>query len=200
MRWFTFPLLLVCLAAFAAVSEAANPVARLVGNPADRLVSVALEDYSYDHASGCKPGPSRGAVAMQAWLERYVRGTSWGIVRCEKLSGDDFSLHAEGRAIDWHLNARDRRDRRAADRLVDLLLAPDRLGNPHALARRMGVQEVIWNCRSWWSGSQGMGRYSACYGRDGRRRRIGDTLAHRDHVHIGLSRAGARKRTSFWLR
>ena len=24
------------------------------------------------------------------------------------------------------------------------------------------------------------------------------TLAHRDHVHIGLSRAGARKRTSFW--
>ena len=116
------PLLLVCLAAFAAVSEAANPLARLVGNPADRLVSVALEDYSYDHASGCKPGPSRGAVAMQAWLERYVRGTPLGIVRCEKLSGDDFSLHAAGRAIDWHLNARDRRGRRAADRPVALLL------------------------------------------------------------------------------
>jgi hypothetical protein len=24
------------------------------------------------------------------------------------------------------------------------------------------------------------------------------TLGHRDHVHIGLTRAGALKRTSFW--
>jgi hypothetical protein len=25
------------------------------------------------------------------------------------------------------------------------------------------------------------------------------TTAHRDHIHFGLSWAGARKRTSFWL-
>lgn len=119
-------------------------------------------------------------------------------MRCERLSSDDYSLHAEGRAIDWHLSAGDPRDRRAAKRLIGLLLAPDRLGNPHALARRMGVQELIWDCRSWWSGSDGMDRYSACYGGNGKRRRISDAVAHRDHIHIGLSRAGARKRTSFW--
>jgi hypothetical protein len=63
----------------------------------------------------------------------------------------------------------------------------------------MGVQELIWNCRSWWSGAERMGPYSVCLDRRGRpRKRGGRTLAHRDHVHIGLSRAGARKRTSFW--
>jgi hypothetical protein len=31
-----------------------------------------------------------------------------------------------------------------------------------------------------------------------KRKKVNVTAAHRDHVHIGLSRAGARKRTSFW--
>jgi hypothetical protein len=43
-----------------------------------------------------------------------------------------------------------------------------------------------------------MGRYSLCFTKGGKRRRIGDTLAHRDHVHIGLNRAGARAATSYW--
>ena len=41
--------------------------------------------------------------------------------------------------------------------------------------------------------------YSLCFDRKGKKRKkVNVTLAHRDHVHIGLSRAGARKRTSFW--
>lgn len=91
-------------------------------------------------------------------------------------------------------------DRRAAKRLIALLLAPDRLGNPHALARRMGIQEIIWSCRSWWSGARWMQRYSLCFDRRGKRTKISDTLAHRDHIHFGLSRPGARMRTSFWAR
>ena len=79
-------------------------------------------------------------------------------MRCERLGPDSFSLHAEGRAIDWHLDAARRAERREARRLIDLLLAKDRVGNPHALARRMGIQEIIWNCRSWWSGSERMRR------------------------------------------
>jgi hypothetical protein len=91
------------------------------------------------------------------------------------------------------------RRRRAARKLIGLLLATDRAGNPHALARRMGVQEIIWNCRSWWSGAERMGPCSVCFDRRGRARRHVDfTQAHRDHVHIGLSRAGAHMRTSFW--
>ncbi len=44
-----------------------------------------------------------------------------------------------------------------------------------------------------------MERYSLCVDRRGRpRKRVNRTLGHMDHVHIGLTRAGARKRTSFW--
>jgi hypothetical protein len=81
------------------------------------------------------------------------------------------------------------------------LLAPDRDGNEHALARRMGIQEIIWNCRSWWSGSEGMGPYSVCDDGKGRRKKhVDETLAHRNHVHLGMSLDGARMRTSFWRR
>ena len=176
---------LVCLAAFAVPALAAS-----LG---------PIDDYGYDHARKCVKRPAKGTLAMQSWLERNVRGVSWGIMRCERLSGKNFSLHAEGRAIDWHLDARKPAERRAANRLIKRLLATDSEGNAHALARRMGVQEIIFNCKSWWSGSEGMEPYSLCVDRRGRKRKkVNATLAHRDHVHIGLSRAGARKRTSFW--
>ncbi len=53
-----------------------------------------------------------------------------------------FRLHSEGSAIDWHLDARKPRDRRAAKKLIDRFLATDRDGNPHALARRMGSGDL----------------------------------------------------------
>ena len=65
----------------------------------------------------------------------------------------------------------------------------------------MGIQEIIWNCRSWWSGADAMSKYSACFTERGKpRQNVNYTTAHKDHIHIGLSWAGARKRTSFWAR
>lgn len=195
--------LAVALLAVSAVALAAVPALALKpveGNPADKLASLPIDDYAYDHAKRCKKNPERGTVALQHWLEANARGVSWGIMRCQRLSGEDFSLHSEGRALDWHLDVHDRADRRAAKRLIALLLAPDRAGNPHALARRMGIQEIIWNCRSWWAGPDAMGPYSLCFDRKGRRVKISDTLAHRDHIHLGLSKGGARMRTTFWKR
>ena len=170
------------------------------GNPANRLVSLPIEDYRYDHATRCRRSPQRGTLMLQAWLESHARGTFWGIMRCEKLSGRNYSLHAEGRAIDWHLDVHNSADRRAAKRLIETLLAPDRLGNQHALARRMGIQELIWNCTSWYSGSDAMRPYSPCYDSKGRKKKIDDTTAHRDHIHFGLNWPGAKKRTTFWSR
>jgi hypothetical protein len=63
----------------------------------------------------------------------------------------------------------------------------------------MGVQELIWNCHAWF-GYGKWRRYSLCFDSDGRPRRVDDTSAHRNHVHIGMSKRGARKRTSFWRR
>ena len=168
-------------------------------NPADRLADAPIEDYRYDHARRCVKTPRAGMLALQRWLEAHAAGESWGIMRCEKLGGRDYSLHAEGRALDWHLDARVHGDRKAGDRLIRMLLAPDRRGNPHALARRMGVQEIIWDCRAWWSGAITAQRYSACYSKRGKRRRhVNPTIAHVDHIHIGLNKMGAAKLTSFW--
>jgi hypothetical protein len=45
-----------------------------------------------------------------------------------------------------------------------------------------------------------MDRYSPCFNSRAKPVWISDTLAHRDHVHIGLTRPGAAMRTSFWRR
>ncbi|WP_346925647.1 hypothetical protein [uncultured Arthrobacter sp.] len=190
------------LAGFAlAVVLGASAVAGLRPNPANdrHLLSKPIEGFRYDDADRCRDGIPDGTKALERWLEDNVRGETWGIARCERWGGGDFSVHSEGRAIDWHLDARNRKDRRAAIRLIRTLLASDRNGEPAALARRMGVQGVIFNCRSWWSGAGGLGKYSYCYRDNGKKRDdLDPTQAHRDHVHIELNWAGAHRRTSFW--
>jgi hypothetical protein len=188
---------LLCLLALTGTAAAAV-LGRVANNPADRLLAKPIEPFAYDWSKSCRHRPQAGTVALRHWLERHVRGESWGIMRCEKLSAHSYSLHSEGRALDWHLDVTNARDRRAADALVRLLLAPDRAGNVHALARRMGVQEIIWNCQGWFGGDGGMRPYSVCYDKKGRRTKVDDTTAHRDHIHFGLNWSGARMRTSFW--
>jgi hypothetical protein len=153
----------------------------------------------YDRATGCSPRRRPGTEALVAWLQRNVRGAFWGSYRCERWGKGSASLHAENRAIDWHLDASVASDRAAARRLIHALLAPDRLGLPHALARRMGVEEIIWDCAYWGAGMVQFRTYSPCVDRNGRLRRdVNRTVAHRDHVHIGLTKAGAAMRTTFW--
>jgi hypothetical protein len=195
---------LLCVAvALLARSDSADAwpqrYAAIAGNPADALVRLPIEPAVYDPATRCSKRPKPGALALVDWLEANVAGVSWGTYRCEKWGRRSASLHAEGRAVDWHLDAARHADRRAADRLIALLLAPDKAGNDHAVARRMGVQEIIWDCGYWAAGMDGHRRYSPCLTRTGRlRRRVDRTEAHRDHVHIGMSRAGAAGQTSFW--
>ena len=189
-------LLLLTLALLALVPATASASA----NPADALATTAIDAYRYDRATSCRSKVPAGTSALKSWLQRNAGGTFWGIQRCERWGKDSASLHAEGRAIDWHLNVHRSADKREASRLIRLFLATDRAGNRHALARRMGIQELIWNCRSWWSGGDGMRPYSACYDRDGKPKRVDDTTAHRDHIHIGMNWPGARKQTTFWVR
>jgi len=198
---FRLAALLAALLVSLGLASLASPALALNfgGNPADRLLAKPMDPGGYDYARSCsRPArPQRGMLALQHWLERHARGSSWGIMRCEKLSRRNYSLHSEGRAIDWRLDVTDSSDRREAGRLIKLLLASDRAGNSQALARRMGIQEIIWDCRGWFGGEK-MQPYSYCY-RNGRRlARVDPTAAHRDHIHIGLNWAGARMRTSFW--
>src|SRR5436853_1508980 len=148
-------LLLVC------VLLAAVPVAAA-------LAAQPIDPYQYDYAKKCLKHPQKGTLALEHWLEKDARGVSWGIMRCEKL-GSGKSLHSEGRALDWHLDVHNAGDRDEANRLVKLFLARDKAGNNHALARRMGIQELIWNCKAWFSGDGGMRPYSVCFDSKGRR-------------------------------
>jgi hypothetical protein len=192
-------LTLLMLAAPASAFRLGGVLGPVPGNPAERLAALPADPETYDPATRCSPKRRPGTTALVAWLGRNAAGASWGTYRCERWGPRSASLHAENRAIDWHLNVYDRGERAAARRLVEMLLAPDRIGSPHALARRMGVQEIIWDCSYWGAGMIEFRPYSPCLNRHGDvRRRVDRTIAHRDHLHIGLSKAGAAKRTSFW--
>jgi hypothetical protein len=171
----------------------------LRGNPAHRLAHLPADEIAYDRAERCDPKAKPGVVRLTRWLQRNVRGQFWGSYRCEKWGEHEASLHAENRAIDWHLDVSNAADRRAARTLIRLMLAPDPTGTPQALARRMGVEEIIWDCSYWGAGMPQFKPYSPCFTKHGEeRRRVNKTVAHRDHIHFGMTKAGAAARTTFW--
>jgi hypothetical protein len=176
-----------------------QPLPPVNHNPADALTDLPIEDSIYETASKCKNRRNAGITALANWLAANTRGIFWGSYRCEKWGKDSASLHAENRAIDWHLDVASKADRKAADKLIRLMLAPDKLGNPQALARRMGVEELIWDCGYWGAGMSEFRPYSVCYKPNGKKRKhVDKTAAHQDHIHIGMTKAGAKGRTSFW--
>ena len=190
-------LLALCCAATAAPAQAFRLPANfgpLPGNPADRL-SAPIDAETYDPATHCTgPRHRKGMVALQRWLQTNSRGEFWGSYRCELWGKHSASLHAEDRAIDWHPS-----DHAAARKLIDELLAPDKADDQHALARRMGVEELIWDCSYWGAGMQNFEKYGYCYGRSGKlRKHLDPTAAHRNHVHIGMTKRGAAAKTTFW--
>jgi hypothetical protein len=194
---------LVALSAAAERSEGRLSTTTVFGpvaaNPADQLAGTLIDDPAYDAATHCVKRPTKGALALVDWLpEISPRGVLWGINRCERWGKGSASLHAEGRAIDWHLDVRNPADKAEAEQVIRTLLAPDADGNEHALARRLGIQGLIWNCQAWWGGEQ-LVRYSACNDKRGRLNpKVDSTTAHRDHIHLELSKAGAKLATSWW--
>ena len=198
---FLLPVILFALLATTAHAHPTlpQPVPPVEDNPADALLDLPIEDSRYDRAVKCNKRTKPGVVALSEWLAANTRGVFWGSYRCEKWGKDSASLHAENRAIDWHLDVGVTADRKAADKLFRLLLAPDAAGNPQALARRMGVQELIWDCGYWGAGMADFAPYSPCYTKRGKpRKKVNKTIAHRDHIHIGMTKPGAKALTSFW--
>jgi hypothetical protein len=168
-------------------------------NPADHLVDIAPDPEVYDPATHCSPKPKPGMTAFVGWLQRHADGVFWGTYRCEMWGPHEASLHAENRAVDWHLDVANAADRHEARRLIELFLAPDAVGTQHALARRMGVEEIIWDCSYWGAGMQDFIPYKPCLSKHGEvREHVDPTTAHRDHIHFGLSKRGAMRRTSYW--
>jgi hypothetical protein len=166
----------------------------LIVAPANAKVPRAPHRYSasieglagYSPQSKCSPWAKPGTTAFANMLLRTYRNSrSLGIVRSCGVGGS--SEHKEGRAFDWGVSAYNAQDRRSVNSLMRWLLQKDRHGNRYAMARRLGIQYMIWNRRIW-------GSYSASSGW----RRYTGSSPHTDHVHFSLSWKGARKKTSFW--
>ena len=155
------------------------------------------EDYAtYQPQQRCRARPLPGTAALATWVNRrFAGGTAAATMRACGSGGT--SEHKDGRAIDWRMDATRAGQRAEVARFLETLFAPDSEGNPHALARRMGVMYIIWNDRMYASYNEFTERAylsSSCPSL----RRCSKTLRHRDHVHISLSRPGGRGETSWY--
>ncbi|MPZ97620.1 MAG: hypothetical protein GEU96_22555 [Propionibacteriales bacterium] len=177
------------VALLAAVLLTTTAVAASAVTPkAPRTYGSKIEPLaSFQPQTACSPWARPGTQAFADLLLRtYPTTRSLGIVRSCRVGGT--SEHKEGRAFDWGgLRASSAADRARVDSLMSWLLATDKDGHKYAMARRLGIQYVIWNKRIW-------GSYAASSGW----RRYTGANPHTDHVHFSLSWAGARKETSFW--
>jgi hypothetical protein len=138
----------------------------------------------YVPQSSCQPTAKIGTASLMAYLQKRYPGTgNDGIARACHIGGR--SEHKEGRALDWDVNYNNPRQRAQAEDFVNWLLKRDKMGREFANARRLGVMYFIWDGRIW-SASEGTWR------------KYSGASSHRDHIHISLSWAGARGKTSFW--
>ena len=143
--------------------------------PAPARTSIRVEESTktsgamprYDRATKATQGAAPGTVELRDELVRQFGDHKTGIHNNRNIRGSNkLSLHAEGRAIDMHV------DREKGDAVAQWALAN---------APRYGVQEIIWNRRIW----------SSARAKEGWRKYTGAD-PHTDHVHIGQNRDGAR--------
>jgi hypothetical protein len=157
---------------------------------------LPVEPYAgYQPQTTCVQTPKPGILLLADWL--VARGGGYGPIS-RSCADSGTSEHKESRAFDWLLDARSDGDQALAAALLDELLAPDDLGEPNALARRMGIMYIIWDDHMYASYDGFVAkRYLSSGCRT--RRSCSPTLRHRDHMHISLTRKGARGRTSWYV-
>ena len=178
------------LPASASVSAAAAPAAAAAKPPvptAPAFTSTPEALAPYQAGDRCDPVDKPGAVKLANLIRAtYGNDQAIGISRaadCSMLPSE----HAEGRAVDWMLDASNPSDFATAKTFLRWLLANDAQGDHYAMARRLGVMYIIWNRRMWraYDPARGWAPYTG-------------SASHTDHIHISLSLDGATGRTSYW--
>ncbi len=192
--------LLPRLAAVAVVVLLAGMVGVAVASASSvtpQAAKLPVEPYaSYQPQTHCSPKAKAGTTYLGQWLVRTYGGRFGGIGR--SCAGHSTSEHKEGRAFDWMLDVRRPADRARVKRFLKEAFGAGPSGEPAELARRMGIMYVIWNDRMYaaYRGFRATPYVnSACRSK----RTCSKTLRHRDHVHISLTRAGAKARTSWYV-
>ena len=152
---------------------------------------------AYVPANSCSPTARPGTEKLGRLLVDTYPGTSFGGSRACPATAN--SEHHEGRAVDWMNSVRNRKQQKQAKAVIAWLLAPDAEGRPYANARRLGVMYVIWDNRIWGAYRPGDGwrEYNGCRAKSKQKKSL-DSVCHRDHMHISLTRRAARADTSWY--
>ena len=139
------------------------------------------------------------AGTMYACRERWnlaedpdCNGTTVDPVSQPDFHSTCWSNHAQGRALDIMVGSAAGGGYNTARGLaiVDWLLAADAAGNQNALARRLGVQQILFADRCWNSdGDRGIAVWTEM-------RECG--IGHFDHVHIDMTLPGSEGGVSYW--
>jgi hypothetical protein len=189
--------LAVLVATAAALLTAVRPAAAAtVHAPATPAgLPAAIEPLAaYAEQTACSPVPKAGTVRLAHLLTATYPDTSYNTVYACGTDGTR-SEHYDGRAIDWMVSALNAHSKAEAQSFITWLLATDARGNRYAMARRLGVQYIIFNNRMWGSWSGSWEEYNGCYSLKGAGY---DNSCHRTHVHISLGWNGGNGLTSFW--
>ncbi len=127
--------------------------------------------------SGDLPGPTAFAQLLNANYGKHVYG----------INRTCAAEHGEGRALDWMNNAYTADGLALGNAITRWLAAPDAQGRPGAMARRFGINYIIWNRQMWraYDPGRGWAPYSG-------------VSPHTDHIHISFTWDGAYQRTSWW--
>ena len=147
-----------------------------------RALPAALDVAApYQKGTQCLTENQPGAVAFAKLLNATYGTRSYGILRhCA-------AEHGEGRALDWMINASNKDQLALANSLTRWLAAPDSQGRAGAMAKRFGINYIIWNRQQWRAYDPARG-WAAYYG----------VSPHTDHIHFSFNWDGAYKRTSWW--
>jgi hypothetical protein len=146
---------------------------------------AAIDPYASYVEPTCDPTAKPGVVAWKGILKAEYGRADLGILRT--CGQGDPSDHWAGRALDYPFNAFDSGQLADANALLNWLLATDQYGNQHALARRLGIDYMIWNHKIWksYQPTAGWQAYSG-------------PNPHTDHIHFSFGWPGALKQTSWW--
>ncbi|MGL4174829.1 MAG: peptidoglycan-binding domain-containing protein [Dermatophilaceae bacterium] len=167
--------------AFPLVSGSAGAGSVPVPRPTRPLPSALDVAPPYQKGTRCLTEAQPGAVAFARLLNSTYGNRTYGILR--RCAAE----HGEGRALDWMISAKDPKQLALADTLTRWLSAPDAQGRPGAMARRFGINYIIWNRKMWraYAPERGWAPY------------IGIS-PHTDHIHLSFTWDGAYARTSWW--
>ena len=163
-----------------AASSAEAATSAPVPAPPTKALPVALDVKApWQPQVSCDPVDKPGVRAFGDLMLATYRSGSYGVSR---YCAGDTSEHYDGRALDWMLSVNNPDQKAIADSVTAWLSA-----NDGAMARRFGIQYIIWNKHMWREYDPGRG-WAPYSGSD----------PHTSHIHFSFTWDGAMRRSSWW--